>query len=232
MPDMAIEADPPHDLAHDTGEEIGEHVPEQEARNDHAEQVKLVFHAAIVLCSIACGRYVGDSGKSPERTPARPMSTRSRASPDDSCNVDAIVSSSCPTRPSGSGPAVWVLQIGARRARNASIAALARRDRPRPACLTSRMFSAVRSWRRLAASLLASAGTTVIRVASRARRCCIRLAIATRSSRDLRSATIASVFQLLRSNRLAIQLAPSRRTMPQTTPVSATPSIKATLELA
>ena len=47
------------------------------------------------------------------------------------------MSSSCPTKPSGSGPAVWVLQIEARRARNASIAALARRDRPRLACLTS-----------------------------------------------------------------------------------------------
>jgi len=36
----------------------------------------------------------------------------------------------------------------------------------------------------------------VIRVASRARRCCIRLAIATRSSRDLRSATVAKRFPI------------------------------------
>ena len=52
---MAIEADPPHHLAHAAGEDIGKHAPEQEARNDHAEQIKFVFHAAIVLCSISCG---------------------------------------------------------------------------------------------------------------------------------------------------------------------------------
>ena len=60
----------------------------------------------------------------------------------------------------------------------------------------------------------------------------MRLAIATRSWCDLRSATAASVLQLLRSNRPAIQSVPSKRTMPQITPVSATPNTSAMLELA
>jgi hypothetical protein len=47
MPDSAIQAGPSDQPASDARERERNHVPEQQARNQHTEQVKLVFHAAI-----------------------------------------------------------------------------------------------------------------------------------------------------------------------------------------
>jgi len=69
---MAIEADPPHHLAHRARAEIGKHAPEQQARNDHAEKIELVFHAAILPCFGLVGRKGRSLREKPERTPASP----------------------------------------------------------------------------------------------------------------------------------------------------------------
>src|SRR4029453_9824509 len=104
MPDMAVQAGPRDDFADDAREDVGDHAPEQEARNDHTEQIKFVFHATSLLCSVSCGSCLGASGKSAQRIPVSPISASLRASPAGSCNVNTIVLSGCPTISSGNPP--------------------------------------------------------------------------------------------------------------------------------
>src|SRR4029453_12523664 len=73
MPDMAVQAGPRDDFADDAREDVGDHAPEQEARNDHTEQIKFVFHATSLLCSVSCGSCLGASGKSAQRIPVSPI---------------------------------------------------------------------------------------------------------------------------------------------------------------